>query len=199
MTVTFCGHSEVARRNEVRLWLKSTVEPLISDGADTFYLGGRGGFDALAAGVMLELKKTYPHIQIVLVLAYLNKEEDSEDYDYTLYPGLEDVPPRFAISKRNERMVEMSDVVVAYVTHDWGGAAKTLKYAKQKKKVIYSFSGRERDLEKLIFPKNAGQSKTRLTAQELGEELEKGYRDALPGRTKPVEKVFDEIRKSYDI
>lgn len=147
MTVTFCGHSEVANYNEVRLWLKSIVEPLISDGADTFYLGGRGGFDRLAAGVMLELKKTYPHIHLVLVLAYLNRETDTEGYDYTLYPELEDVPLRFALSRRNERMVEMSDVVVAYVTHDWGGAAKTLKYANRKKKVIYSFSGRERPLE----------------------------------------------------
>lgn len=38
-----------------------------------------------------------------------------------------------------------------------------------------------------------------LTAQELDEELEKGYRDVLAGRTKPAGKVFDEIRRGYDI
>lgn len=139
MTVTFCGHSELARYDEVRSWLARTMEPLILDGADTFYLGGRGSFDALAAGVMRELKKTYPHIRIVLVLAYLNRSVDSDGYDYTLYPELENVPPRFAISKRNERMVEMSDAVVAYVTHDWGGAARTLDYARRKRKAIYNF------------------------------------------------------------
>ena len=30
---------------------------------------------------------------------------------------------KFAISRRNEWMVDQADVVVAYVTHGWGGAA----------------------------------------------------------------------------
>jgi len=38
-----------------------------------------------------------------------------------------------------------------------------------------------------------------LTAQELDEELEKGYQDVLAGRTKPANKVFEEIRKDYGI
>ena len=40
---------------------------------------------------------------------------------------------------------------------------------------------------------------SKLTAQELDEELEKGYQDVLAGRTKPASKVFDEIRTDYDI
>ena len=36
---------------------------------------------------------------------------------------------------------------------------------------------------------------SKLTAQELDAELEKGYQDVLAGRTKPASKVFDEIRK----
>lgn len=140
MTVTFCGHAEIAQPDNLRSWLISTIKPLIADGADTFYLGGYGAFDSLAAAVLREMKKTYPHIQIILVLAYLNRNTDTSGYDSTLYPELEEVPPRFAISKRNERMVEMSDVVVAYVTHGWGGAAKTLEYAKRKRKVIHCFS-----------------------------------------------------------
>lgn len=140
MIVTFCGHAEIAQSDNVRSWLISTLEPLITDGADTFYLGGYGAFDSLAASVLRELKKTCPHIQIILVLAYLNRNTDTSGYDATLYPELEEVPPRFAISKRNERMVDMADVVVAYVTHSWGGAAKTLEYATRKRKVIHCFS-----------------------------------------------------------
>lgn len=140
MTVTFCGHAEIAQADDVRRWLIRTIEPLILDGADTFYVGGYGAFDSLAAAVLRELRKTYQHIQIVLVLAYLNRNINTVGYDSTLYRELEEVPPRFAISKRNERMVEMADVVVAYVTHGWGGAAKTLEYAKRKRKTIHSFS-----------------------------------------------------------
>lgn len=144
MIVTFCGHAEIAQTDDVRNWLIRTVESLILDGADIFYLGGYEAFDGLAAAVLRELKKTYRHIQIVLVLAYLNRNVNAAGYDSTLYPELEEVPPRFAISKRNEKMVEMADVVIAYVTHNWGGAAKTLEYAKRKRKTILCFSARKR-------------------------------------------------------
>ncbi len=40
---------------------------------------------------------------------------------------------------------------------------------------------------------------SKLDEQELGWELEKGYRDVLDGRTKPAGKVFDEIRRDYGI
>lgn len=55
-------------------------------------------------------------------------------YDSTVYPPLEAVPRRFAITHRNRWMVDVADVVVAYVLHDWGGAATTLRYANQKAK-----------------------------------------------------------------
>ncbi len=40
---------------------------------------------------------------------------------------------------------------------------------------------------------------SRLTPQELDEELEKGYQDVLAGRTKPAGKVFEELRRDYGI
>ena len=94
----------------------------------------------MAASILREQKKWYPQIELVLVLAYLNTRQDASGYDCTVYPLLETVPRRFAISHRNRWMVETADVVVAYVLHDWGGAATTLQYAKQKKKQIISYS-----------------------------------------------------------
>ena len=38
-----------------------------------------------------------------------------------------------------------------------------------------------------------------LSEEELNAELEKGYADLLDGRTKPVRKAFDDIRKDYGI
>ena len=64
---------------------------------------------------------------------------DESGYDWTVYPGLENVPRRFAISHRNRYMVDKADFVVAYVTHSWGGAAQTLEYANQKKKSIIQY------------------------------------------------------------
>lgn len=96
-------------------------------------------FDSLAAGVLRKQKKRYPQIELVLVLAYLNSTRDISGYDDTVYPPLETVPRRYAISHRNRWMVEVADVVVAYVIHDWGGAATTLRYARRKKKQIISY------------------------------------------------------------
>lgn len=38
-----------------------------------------------------------------------------------------------------------------------------------------------------------------LTEEALSRELEKGYADMKAGRTKPAEKVFDDLRKEYDL
>ena len=139
MTVTFCGHAQISQSEKIEKWLYDVTRKLIEQGATTFYLGGYGAFDSLAASILREQKKQYPQIELVLVLAYLNTERNTSGYDSTVYPPLETVPRRFAISHRNRWVVESADVVVAYVLHDWGGAATTLRCAKQKKKQIISY------------------------------------------------------------
>ena len=139
MTVTFCGHAEIPQSEKIEKWLYDVTQKLIEQGATTFYLGGYGDFDSLAASVLREQKKRYSQIELILALAYLNTGRDTSGYDSTVSPPLETVPRRFAISHRNRWMVESADVVVAYVLHDWGGAATTLRCAKQKKKQIISY------------------------------------------------------------
>jgi len=143
--VTFCGHGDFYGDEDVKRWLRETVETLILRGADDFLLGGYGGFDACAASVVWAFKKKYPTIRSTLVLPYLDRTVDASKYDGTLYPPLENVPRRYAISRRNEYMVNEADIVVAYVTHGWGGAATTLAYAKRKKKEIINFAGTSAD------------------------------------------------------
>lgn len=139
MRVTFCGHKDVHDWNLVKRWVMSVCRELIMQGADEFFLGGYGGFDLLCASVLCELKEMYPQIRLVLVLPYLQNNMDIDGYDETVYPPLESVPKRFAISKRNEWMVQQSDILVAYVIHSWGGASKMLEYARRKKKRITTY------------------------------------------------------------
>ena len=80
MTVTFCGHADFYGSEDVRVWLKETVEGLIRRGADDFLLGGYGRFDACAASVVWELKKQYPAIRSTLVLPYLDRKVDATKY-----------------------------------------------------------------------------------------------------------------------
>ena len=139
MTVTFCGHRHCPDSPEIRSWLVSCVEALIAKGADTFYLGGYGDFDRIAASVVWKLKDKYPHIESVLVLAYLGREVNADKYDRTMYPPIESAPMRFAITARNRWLVDNSDVLVAYIILDSGGAADTRRYAKRKKKLILNY------------------------------------------------------------
>lgn len=134
MTVTFCGHGKYTYDENKRNLLKQEAEKLINQGADTFYPGGYGQFDGLAAGVLTELKEKYPHIKRILVIPYLNRDYYMKNYDESLYPPLENVPYKFCISKRNEWMVKNSDILMCYIKFTFGGAYKTYKYAKNHKK-----------------------------------------------------------------
>ena len=139
MTVTFCGHSKLNRPDSFSKWLDVILPSLIEGGVTTFYLGGYGDFDALAASAVRKQKETYPHIELTLVLAYLDREIDASRYDSTTYPPLEKVPRRYAILRRNEWMVSVSDVVISGVLHSWGGAARTLEFAQRKNKVVLQY------------------------------------------------------------
>jgi len=137
MIITFCGHNDVPDNNKVREWLCHVLDQFVHEENVICYLGGYGEFDRLAASVVRQKQKGNPALQAVLVIPYLNRKYDDSGYDYTLFPPLEAVSPRYAISKRNEWMAAQADVVIAYVTHDWGGAAKMLEYARRKgKKVV---------------------------------------------------------------
>ena len=88
---------------------------------------------------MMRSRKTLK-IRSVLVLPYIDRDCDVSRCDESIYPPLEKVPKRFAISKRNEYMVYNADVVVAYVVYGFGGASKTIQYAERKGKRIIRFS-----------------------------------------------------------
>lgn len=132
MITMFCGHSAVYQPETLKKPLYNTIENLISEGCTKFYLGGYGDFDNLAASAVRELKHVYPFIESILIIAYPDVKADAALYDSSLHPPLENVPKRFAISRRNRWMVGQADVLIAYVEHDWGGAAKILAYAQSK-------------------------------------------------------------------
>lgn len=140
MTVTFCGHRDVPEPEIIKTWLNQTIEELIHEGVDHFLLGGYGQFDRLAAAVVREQKERHPAIRSVLVLPYLDRKHDASLYDESIYPPLETVPRRFAISRRNEYMIDAADCVIAFVTHDFGGAYTSLCYAQRKHKRIILYA-----------------------------------------------------------
>ena len=153
MNVTFCGHSKINQTDGFSKWLDMILPSLIEGGATTFYLGGYGAFDGLAAAAVRRQKETYPHIELILVLAYLNRDIDASRYDSTTYPPLETVPPRYAIVKRNEWMVCESSVVISGVTHGWGGAVRPRPWnLPSERKKLFSNIPPRRGKNKLVHP-----------------------------------------------
>lgn len=129
---TFFGHRLIDR--DISEELSATIERLITeDDVRRFYVGNSGGFDVTALSVLEALKDKHD-IEINTVLAYMPKEPCANGL---LPDGIEAVPPRFALDYRNNYMLSKSDVVVCYVTTDFGGAAKFVKLAfRRGKRVI---------------------------------------------------------------
>jgi len=132
-TCCFFGHRKVT--HNIRPKLTTVIEKLITeDGVTDFYVGHQGQFDSIVYSVLKELKARYPQIRYTVVLAYMPDEHIKELYGKdTLFPdGLESVPKRFAISKRNDWMIQQSDFAVCYVHKITGGAAKFRDKAEKK-------------------------------------------------------------------
>lgn len=142
MTVCFCGHGKLYNDyDRIKAKCFDAVQSLILKGADSFLVGDYGDFDGLAASVCLALRKENP-IKVCLVLPYYQPHIDEyeklrwDKFDSIITPDLSNTPHRFRIFKANQYMVNESDTVVAYVRTSYGGAAKTLDFAKKKGKSI---------------------------------------------------------------
>ena len=140
-TCCFFGHREVT--HNIIDKLKAIIESLIAEnGVTEFYVGHQGQFDSMVYSVLKELKAKYPHIRYTVVIAYMPDEHIKEVYgEDTLFPdGMESVSKKFAISKRNDWMIQQSGFVVCYVHKITGGAAKFReKCVRKKLKVIDIF------------------------------------------------------------
>ena len=129
---TFFGHGDSP--DGLFLILKDTiVNLLIHHQVTVFYVGTHGNFDTMAYRAVKELQVEYPEIRVYRVLAYMPKEEIA---DSILPEGIELMHPKYAISWRNKWMLDHTDYVIAYTTHNYGGAAKYVKQAEKESKLV---------------------------------------------------------------
>ena len=146
---TFCGHSKIyGNTDSIKSKLQDTIQHLIEvEHFNYFLIGNYGAFDRMAAVDCLEAKKLHPHITVSLVIPYYRPHIDDYDkawrnrFDSVIFPELEETPYQYRIIKANQYLVDSADVVIAYVTSQIGGAAKTLNYAQRKKKRIILLNG----------------------------------------------------------
>ena len=131
---TFFGHGDCPETKYSNI-LQAIQNLITEKNIITFYVGTQGNFDLLVYRALCNLRADFPQIRIYRVLAYLPKD-NSLISDSILLEGIELIHPRYAISWRNRWMIEHSDYVIAYITHNYGGAARFVNEAERRGKTI---------------------------------------------------------------
>ena len=141
MVIVFCGHSDYIQNTNDGANILQILEVETGDVPCEIFLGGYGNFDNFALHCAKKFKEMHPNTKLICITPYLkNAKMDLEKatFDSIIYPNLEHVPPRYAISHRNKWMIEQADIVICYVSHQYGGAYAMYTDAKRKGKRIYN-------------------------------------------------------------
>lgn len=135
---TFFGHRDCP--DSIRPALAEAIIRMICmEDVNMFYVGHQGRFNQIVLGVLRELHSMIPDFDYAVVRAYHPGQSSCPDIplEESIFPEeMEGVHPRFAISRRNEWMLDRSDCVIVFVEHTWGGAAKYLEKSRKRKKNI---------------------------------------------------------------
>lgn len=141
----FAGHRHIHGDCE-RLYaaLESVIERhIIEYGVTAFYVGNYGEFDHMAQRALANAKRRHPEITAQVALAYhpaMRRVDCPQGLDGTYFPeGQEKAPPRLAIVKLNQAMVQNSDYFIAYVCAVTDGSYNLLRYAmsREKRKLLH--------------------------------------------------------------
>jgi len=144
LTCCYTGHRAIPEHDveNVRESLVLKTEALIKRGIIYFGCGGAVGFDTLAAEAVIELRKKYPFIRLIMVLPCKNQDEKWSLDEKIRYDNIKQNADKIIYTsehyikgcmfKRNRHLVDHSAVCIAYVRKTTGGTAYTIKYATEK-------------------------------------------------------------------
>ncbi len=143
-TCCFTGHRNLSsgEKLKVSVRLRRVIEEQIKAGVVFYGAGGALGFDTLAAQTVLDMKKEYPQLRLILVLPceYQVRGWRSEDFavyedikrrcDKVVYVSRQYTPD--CMHRRNRHLVDHSVSCICYLTRNTGGTAYTVDYARRK-------------------------------------------------------------------
>lgn len=131
MVCTFFGHKDAP--SSIKMRLEEIIEALINEGVKNYYVGNNGNFDFYVQGVLENIVKKHNDIRFSVVLSTINETAIGTKQKYTVFPEeLENALPKFAILKRNDWMINNSQIVITYVRHNFSNSHKWLEKAKKK-------------------------------------------------------------------
>lgn len=135
--VAFIGHREIENYREVEDTIMAKLSDLLRGKEFVeFQIGRNGEFDVFVASCIKRLQKNFGdhNSAMTLVLPYpvADMEYFEDYYDSISIPEeAGNAHPKGAITKRNQWLVDNSDLLIAYVRRETGGAATCLKMAEK--------------------------------------------------------------------
>ena len=113
--------------------IKSEILKMVDDnGVKRFLVGNNGRFDAMVQKALKEISKERD-IEYSIVLSRLDEKAISGEQDKTIYPeGLEYALRRFAITKRNDWLLNNADFLICYYVEYVSRAGKWIEKAKKR-------------------------------------------------------------------
>ena len=132
-TVCFTGHRHIPYydREDLLVSLRAEVKRQILSGARIFRAGGALGFDTMAAQTVLELRRVSPQIELELILPCPSQTDGWQEQDKRIYNEILAQADRACyvsqfyfnglLQLRNRKLVEGSDVCIAYLRGSHGG------------------------------------------------------------------------------
>ncbi len=149
VSCAFTGHRDLPPDFSYAL-LKKQVLSLIEQGVNTFYVGMARGFDLQAAKAVISLKKKFPFIKWIACIPFFGQEKnfcaaDKKKYVQYLKKAdetvvLSDTYYKGCMHERDRYMADRADVLIAFLRHETGGTAYTVRYFQKKypfKRVIF--------------------------------------------------------------
>ncbi len=139
----FTGHRAISENGDKLCYILGVLlDNMINVGYTVFRAGGALGFDTLAAEAVLQKKEDGRNIRLELILPCREQDAGWNSAQKARYKDIlmradsieyvTDTFTRGCMHERNRRLVDGSDVCIAFCKRERGGTAYTCAYAEKK-------------------------------------------------------------------
>ena len=140
-TCAFTGHRNIKDSHKQALpgLLSRAIAYAYEQGYRRFITGGALGFDTYAAKEVLRFRMSHPDVSLILFLPCLDQDagwsiRQKDSYEYVLQSAdevkyISESYTKTCMKRRNQAMAEECDLMIAYVSRDYSGAAQTMRMA----------------------------------------------------------------------
>ena len=138
---SFTGHRLIkdSHKDALPALLRRAINYAYEQGCRRFITGGALGFDTYAAKEVLRFRMSHPDVSLILFLPCLDQDagwsiRQKDSYEYVLQSAdevkyISESYTKTCMKRRNQAMAEECDLMIAYVSRDYSGAAQTMRMA----------------------------------------------------------------------